>query len=179
MADSANETTRYPFTAFNFAVEIDVPGVSKQVCSASFQECDGLEMTMDVKTIREGGNNGQQLRLSGPLNFGTLTLKRGMTATFDLWDWFSAVLNKPSLRTDAEVVVFAADGSTERARFLLKRCVPIKLKAPALNAKDGTVAIEELQLAYESLTLKSSKSSSAGFEFSASLSVSGGVSIGG
>ncbi|MBE2272238.1 MAG: phage tail protein [Anaerolinea sp.] len=179
MADSANETTRYPFTAFNFAVEIDVPGVSSQVCSASFQECDGLEMTMDVKTIREGGNNGQQLRLSGPLNFGTLTLKRGMTATFDLWDWFSAVLNKPSLRADAEVVVFAADGSTERARFLLKRCVPIKLKAPALNAKDGTVAIEELQLAYESLTLKSSKSSSNGFGFSASLSVSAGVSIGG
>ena len=134
---------------------------------------------MDVKTIREGGNNGQQLRLSGPLNFGTLTLKRGMTATFDLWDWFSAVLNKPSLRADAEVVVFAADGSTERARFLLKRCVPIKLKAPALNAKDGGVAIEELQLAYESLTLKSSKSSSAGFEFSASLSVSAGISIGG
>jgi hypothetical protein len=57
--------------------------------------------------------------------------------------------------------------------------VPIKLKAPALNAKDGGVAIEELQLAYESLTLKSSNSSSNGFGFSASLSISAGVSIGG
>lgn len=179
MANAANETTRYPFTAFNFAVEIDVPGVSTQVCSAAFAECDGLEMSMDVKTIREGGNNGQQIRLSGPLNFGTLTLKRGLTATFDLWDWFSAVLSKPELRADAEVVVFAADGETERARFLLKRCVPLKLKAPALNAKDGAVAIEEFQLAYESLTLKSSRSSGAGFEFSASLSVSAGGAIGG
>ena len=113
---------------------------------------------MDVKTIREGGNNGQQVRLSGPMNFGTLTLKRGMTANFDLWEWFGAMLNKPSLRTDAEVVLLAADGATERARFLLKRCVPIKLKAPALNAKDGAVAIEEFQLAYESLTLKPAKS---------------------
>jgi phage tail-like protein len=154
MANSANETTRYPFTAFNFAIEIDVPDVSKQVCSASFSECDGLEMTMDVKTIREGGNNGQQIRLTGPLNFGTLTLKRGMTANFDLWKWFSTILTRPNLRADADVVLFAADGTTEQARFLLKSCVPIKLKAPALNGKDGTVAIEELQLAYESLTLK-------------------------
>jgi hypothetical protein len=38
--------------------------------------------------------------------------------------------------------------------FLLTRCVPVKLKAPALNAAAGGVAIEELQLAYEALELK-------------------------
>ena len=39
-------------------------------------------------------------------------------------------------------------------RFLLERCIPLKLKAPPLNARDGMVAIEELQLACESITLK-------------------------
>ncbi|APR76883.1 Hypothetical protein A7982_02230 [Minicystis rosea] len=154
MATPADETVHYPFTAFNFAVEIRVPDVSTTVCNASFSECDGLEMTMDVKTIREGGNNGAQIRLTGPLNYAQLTLKRGMTASFDLWDWMGAVLDDPSLRADAEVVVFAPDGTTERARFVLTRCLPVKLKAPPLNAKDGMVAIEELQLAYESLRLK-------------------------
>ena len=154
MANAANETVIYPFTAFNFAVEIDVPGVTTKVCNAAFSECDGLEMTMEVKTIREGGNNGRQIRLTGPLSYGQLTLKRGMTATFDLWTWFSMMLTNPALRANAEVVVFAVNGTIERARFILTRCVPIKLKAPALNAKDGIVAIEELQLAYESLTLK-------------------------
>jgi phage tail-like protein len=154
MANSGNEKTQYPFTTFNFAVEIDVPDVSKQVCSATFSECDGLEMTMDVKTIREGGNNGQQIRLTGPLNFGTLTLKRGMTSNFDLWKWFTVILTKPNLRADANVILFAADGKTEQARFLLKSCLPIKLKAPALHGKDGSIAVEELQLAYESLSLK-------------------------
>ena len=125
-----------------------------QVCDAAFSECDGLEMTMDVKTIREGGNNGKQIRLTGPINYGQVTMKRGMTATFDLWDWFNLMLQDPSLRSDAEVVIFAPDGQTERARFLLSRCVPVKLKAPPLNAKDAAVAIEELQLSYESLTLK-------------------------
>ena len=53
MANPANETIRYPFTAFNFAVEVRVPGVSEQVCSAAFSECDGLEMSMDVRAYRE------------------------------------------------------------------------------------------------------------------------------
>ena len=39
-------------------------------------------------------------------------------------------------------------------RFKLTDCLPLKIKAPALNAKDGTIAIEEMQIAYESLTLK-------------------------
>jgi phage tail-like protein len=154
MATPANETVLYPFTAFNFAVEIHVPGIAPKVYNAAFSDCDGLEMTMEVKTIREGGNNGRQIRLTGPLNFGQLTLKRGMTAAFDLWEWFSQMLTNPALRADAEVVLLAADGTTERARFVLTRCLPTKLKAPVLNAKDGVVAIEELQLAYESLTLR-------------------------
>jgi len=154
MPNSASETPLAPFTAFNFGVEINVPGISPRICNAAFAECDGLEMTQDIKTIREGGNNGKQIRLAGPVTYAQLTLKRGMTASFDLWDWFSAVQSDSSLRADAEVVVFAADGQTERARFILSRCLPVKLKAPPLNAKDGLVAVEEFQLAYEALTLK-------------------------
>ncbi len=176
MANPANETVRYPFTAFNFAVEINVPGVSSRVCSAAFAECDGLEMGMEVKTIREGGNNGRQLRLAGPATFGQLTLKRGMTSTFDLWDWFAAVMSNARLRADAEVVVFAADGRTERVRFVLTRCLPMKLKAPALNAKDGMVAVEELQLAYESLTMKRPGGSSPAGGLGAAAGVGVGVS---
>ena len=154
MANPEKEHVAYPFTAFNFAVEIKVDGVAMQVVDAAFSECDGLEMTMDVKTIREGGNNGRQIRLTGPLTFGQVTMKRGMTSNLELWDWFNLMLTDQSLRADAEVVIFASDGATERARFQLSRCVPVKLKSPALNAKDGAVAIEELQIAYEKLTLK-------------------------
>lgn len=154
----ADESIVYPFSAFNFSVEINVPDVSPQLCKAAFSECDGLEMTMDVKTIREGGNNGRQIRLTGAFSFGNVTLKRGLTSSFDLWTWVEAVLANPGLRADAEIVILGSDKKGERARFVLSRCVPVKLKAPALNAKDGTIAIEELQLAYESLTLKKPKS---------------------
>jgi len=150
--------TQFLFAAFNFAVEIDVPGISGKVCSAAFSECDGLELTMDVKTIREGGNNRAQIRLGGPASFGQITLKRGMTPNFHLWQWFDGVVRDPSLRAHGEVVIFTRayreSGREERARFLLERCIPLKLKAPPLNARDGMVAIEELALACESITLK-------------------------
>jgi len=147
-----NEKVNYPFMAFNFAVEIKVEGVAMQICEASFSECDGLEMTMELKTIREGGNNGKQIRLTGPMNYSSLTLKRGMTETFDLWKWVELIQTNPEVRADAEVVIFSADRQV-KAKFLLSRCLPVKLKAPPLNAKDGGVAIEEFQLAYESLKL--------------------------
>lgn len=164
MSDQANETVKYPFTAFNFAVEIDVPGVTKdRLCSAAFSECDGLEMTMEVKTIREGGNNNEQIRMLGPMQYGQVTLKRGMTDSFDLWDWFNKLVQatagtlRADLRGNATVVLFAPDRVTERARFALSRCLPVKLKAPPLNAKDGMVAIEEMQLVYESMTIQKPK----------------------
>jgi phage tail-like protein len=152
------EDLGYPFFAFSFAVEISVPSISNgPLCQGAFTECDGLEVGFDLKTIREGGNNDAQIRLAGPRVFGTLTLKRGMTTTFDLWTWVNASTADPSLRADARVVLLSTvargTGSrTELARFELSRCLPQKLKAPALNAKDGMVAIEELQIAYETLT---------------------------
>jgi phage tail-like protein len=148
-------TAAVPFVAFNFAVEIVPDGASSPLVTAAFAECDGLELGMEIKTIREGGSNDRQVRLAGPATYGNLTLKRGMTdASFELWQWMSDSIADPSLRAGAEVVLFAADGTTERARVVLERCLPIKLKAPALNGKDGAVAVEELQLAYERFTVK-------------------------
>jgi phage tail-like protein len=145
----------YPFTAFKFSVEIKVPGIDGQLYAAAFAECDGLEMNMEVKTIREGGNNGTQIRLPGPLTYGQLILKRGMTANLDMWQWFGMMTEpgKIGTRADVLVVLLAPDGS-EQLRFILTRCLPVKLKAPALNAKDGVIAVEEMQIAYETLSIQ-------------------------
>ena len=146
----------YPFTTFNFSVEINRGTDGEPLVNAAFSDCDGLEMSMEVKTIREGGGNDRQIRLNGPVSYGQLTLKRGMTKSFDLWKWFHDTVDEPRLRADADVVLLAADGTTEQVRFRLERCLPVKLKAPALNAKDGQIAIEELQIAYETMRLNPS-----------------------
>jgi len=177
-----------PFTSFNFLIEIKVEGVSSSVCAGAFAECDGLEMTLEPKTIREGGRNFGPVHLAGPISYGQLVLKRGMTSNLDLWNWFESMVGdvssggllgsagasssvsvgpggigtssgtKPpvgALRATAEIVMLAADGSTEQAHFKLTGCMPVKLKAPALNAKEGLVAVEEMTILYESLKVES------------------------
>jgi len=142
-----------PLTAFNFAVEIYPDGASAPLAEAAFADCDGIELTMDVKTIREGGANDRAYRVPGVINYTNLTLKRGVTSNLDLWNWVQQSVADPGLRANAEVVVFQADGTTEAMRYQLHRCLPIKFKAPALSAKDGQVAIEEFQLAYEKFVI--------------------------
>lgn len=154
----ATQARSYPFTAFNFEIRIRREGQPALLCDGAFAECDGLDMSMEVKTIRQGGDNRRQIRLAGPAAFGQLTLKRGMTRNFDLWQWFTDTLDDPGLRADAEIAVFAADGSTVQVRFALSRCLPVKLKTPALNAREGMVAVEELQLAYETVSMKGATS---------------------
>jgi phage tail-like protein len=112
----------YPFTTFNFSVEINRGQNGGALVAAAFSDCDGLDMSMEVKTIREGGSNDRQIRLNGPAAYANLVLKRGMTANFDLWKWFSDSIVDPGLRADAEVVMLGEDGQAERARFRLARC---------------------------------------------------------
>jgi len=145
-----------PFTAFNFLVEIDVNGVSNNVCSALFSDVDGLEMTIEPKTIREGGRNSGPVHMAGPVGYGQLTLKRGMTSSFDLWKWFDATAapGGGGLRGSASIVMLGSDG-TQQVEFQLSGCLPVRLKAPALNAKDGLLAIEEMAIVYELMTWQS------------------------
>jgi phage tail-like protein len=142
-----------PFTSYSFRVDIVLPGAGEPLCGAAFAECDGLELRLDVQSLREGGNNTGPVLLAGPASYGEVTLRRGMTESFDLWDWCGAVMRDPSLRADAVVTVLAPDHETVRARFRLRRCLPVRLKAPRLDAVDGIVAIEELQLACEALAV--------------------------
>lgn len=157
MADAA-----YPFTSFNFLVSIAAPtalGLPNPLCDGAFSECDGLEMTMEPKTLRAGGNNTQQIHLVGPVGYGTLTLKRGMTRDQNLWVWFSAVAASPAapkrLRGALGSATVKMLDAARQAKvvYQLFDCLPIKLKGAPLNAKDGGVAIEELQIAYSHFTI--------------------------
>lgn len=150
----------YPFTTFNFLVELTIAnasglGLASSLCNSEFAECDGLEMTMEPKTVKEGGNNTQQIHLVGPVTYGNLTLKRGMTSNLDLWKWFALATGNAARGTKASGVILMRNGAgANTVRFKLVDCLPLKIKAPALNAKDGILAIEEMQITYSSFTVE-------------------------
>ncbi len=143
------------FTAFNFLVEISVDGITDEMCQAAFNECDGLEMSMEPKTFQQGGQNTESVHLAGPVTYSEVTLKRGMSTDFGLWRWFTEVMktDRRGLRGQATIVML--DGNQqEQIKFKLKDCLPIKLRAPALTAQDGGIAIEEMALVYSGLEVE-------------------------
>ena len=128
-------------------------GNEVDVCSGAFAECTGLEATMEPKQIRAGGINLGAVQRVGQVSFATVVLKRGMTSTRHLWKWFNMVSGGGyAARMDVEVDMQNAAGETVLT-WGLARCMPVKFKAADLNAKGNEVAVEELHLVHEGLSL--------------------------
>lgn len=152
-----------PLIPFRFQVRFRKSGTEAHkgsevsVCSGAFAECTGLEATMEPKVIKAGGVNYGAAQRAGQVTFATVILKRGMTSTRDLWKWFHTVAaGGYAYRMDVEIDVQNASGTTVLS-WGLEGCLPVKFKAADLNAKGTDVAIEELHLAHEGLTLISPK----------------------
>lgn len=128
-------------------------GSETLLCSGAFAECTGLEATMEPKVIRQGGVNYGAAQRAGQVTFATVVLKRGMTTTRDLWNWFQLVAGGAyAVRLSAEIRMQDAAGATQLT-WGLKRALPVKFKAADLNARGTDVGIEELHLAHEGLQL--------------------------
>jgi phage tail-like protein len=124
------------------------------LCSGAFAECTGLEATMEPKVIKAGGLNYGPAQRVGPVTFATVILKRGMTSTRDLWNWFQLVAGGAyAYRLSAEIAMQDSAGKVV-LRWALARALPVKFKAADLNARGMEVGIEELHLAHEGLTLR-------------------------
>ncbi len=173
MPNPAFETVDPPHPAFRFAVVLDLPGsisgISSPLCNSAFAECDGLEMSMEPKTVQEGGMNLQQTHLVGPVRYGQLTLRRGMTDNLDLWKWFLYAAQPGHIAAAQGQVTLMDAAGQERITFVLADCLPVKMRGPSFNAKDGQVAIEEMQLVYASMEVRLPGSSGLSLGISAGI----------
>ena len=128
-------------------------GNEVDMCSGAFAECTGLEATMEPKQIRAGGMNYGSAQRVGQVSFATVILKRGMTRTRHLWKWFNMVSTGAyATRMDVEIDVQNAAGETVLT-WGLSQCMPVKFKSADLNAQGNEVAVEELHLVHEGLSL--------------------------
>lgn len=148
-----------PLVPFRFHVRFSQTSQGAQqgnevdICSGAFAECSGLEATMEPKVIRAGGMNHTPSQRAGQVSFATVVLKRGMTSTRHLWKWFEMVSSGAyATRMDVEIDVQNAAGETVLT-WGLSQCMPVKFKAADLNAKGTEVAVEELHLVHEGLSL--------------------------
>jgi phage tail-like protein len=144
-----------PLQVFRFEISFKLVkgGDAVEVCSGAFAECTGLEATMEPKVIKVGGRNYGAIQRPGPVSFATVVLKRGMTKTRDLFDWYQKVAGgEYAYRLSAEIAMRNSAGQTA-ITWGLDNCMPVKFKAADLNARGTEIGIEELHLAHEGLRL--------------------------
>jgi len=98
-----------------------------------------------------------------------------------LWNWFAVVGQTGRYSTAQGQVDLIDAAGKHRLTFMLNDCLPVKMRGPSLNAKDGQIAIEEMQLVYASMTVRlagasgGGASSAIGFSVGASANLAGGI----
>ena len=151
--ENVPENRLAPLPVFRFEVTFKHAGNDLPLCSGAFSECTGLEATIEPKVIKSGGANYGPAQRAGQVSFATVVLKRGMTTTRDLWNWFQAVsVGGYAYRVSAEIEMRDLAGNT-MLTWALDDCMPVKFKAADLNARGAEVGIEELHLAHEGLSV--------------------------
>jgi phage tail-like protein len=134
---------------------------AEDLCEGAFAEVTGLEASMEPRAIREGGSNYGAHQRAGQVSFATVVMKRGMTATRDLWKWWAVFAGGEAAgggasggayahRMTVRITLRDIEGS-DVLRWRLERAMPVKFKAADFNARATEVAIEELHLAHEGL----------------------------
>ena len=137
--------SRDPYRAYNFKLEIQ--GVSQ----GHFTECTGLGIRISDIKYREGGTSQVVLRLPGPVDYGDVTLRYGLTSSTELWTWFKTALTGKVERRNVSIVLLGSDGQTEVARWNLGNAWLRECDVADLDALGNEVLIERMSLAAETL----------------------------
>ncbi len=115
-----------------------------------FNECSGLEMSLEIEEYKQGGQNGYVHRFPTRVNWSNIILKKGIRRTTDLWDWQYAFTQGKVRRRDG-LIVLLNEQRVPHTIWVFRRGLPVKYTAPTLNAEQNQVAIETLEIAHEGI----------------------------
>lgn len=131
-----------PFRDYNFLVEID--GITQ----AGFQEVNGLDASTDAIEYREGNDPSHVRKLPGIHKYSTISLKRGITDSDELWKWYRTVIDGKAERKNGSIVLLD-DSGQEKIRWNFVNAWPSKWTGPTFNATSNQVAVETLEITHE------------------------------
>lgn len=145
-------------TSHRFYLELSLNG-SQDSVDGVFLECQGFKRTQDAIEISEvtsnkwgAANKGLVVRtkIPGNVKSGNITLRRGMTSSLTLWQWFEAVQEGKwaTQRKNASLTIYNQAGQVQ-ARFELAGAWPASYKIADVNARSSEIEIEEVEIAFE------------------------------
>lgn len=145
-----------PSTTGYFIFEVD--GVE----IGTFREVRGLQLTVDVETYVEGGQNQYVHKLPGTLHWPNLVFSRGMVESDALFTWvanssgenFAANGNKVKRSTGA---VTAVSYTGERLRaWEFAEVFAVRWTGPEFNVDSTEQLVEQLEVAHNGFRAKTS-----------------------
>jgi phage tail-like protein len=136
-----------PYHGYNFRVELERANV------AGFRECTGLASTVDPVEYREGTDPNYPRKLLGLRKFTNVTLRRGITDSTALWDWYVNLLNGVPDRRSGAVILVTEDHQDTALRWNFENGFIARFEMPSFNATTNDVAIEAVELAVERIVL--------------------------
>lgn len=119
------------------------------VALGGFSECTGLEMSLKTEDYREGGANGLVRHFPSRVEWGTITLKKGVGGSA-LWDWHYGFVEGTGKRRDGVIVLLTAQ-KLPNTIWYFRRGLPTKYSGPQMNATQNNVAIESIEIAHEGI----------------------------
>jgi phage tail-like protein len=128
----------------NFRFRLEIGGISE----AHFSEVTGFDITSDAIDYREGDEPTRVRKLPGLTKYGNVTLKRGITDSMDIYNWYRDIV-AGKIRRETIAIVVIDEAGDDKARFEITEAWPMKYDPMDLNAKGNDVSIETLELANE------------------------------
>jgi phage tail-like protein len=137
-----------PVIGFSFS--LDVQGT----LSGYFTEISGLGSETEIVEHKVVDPQGRDLiqKIPGRLKFTDVTLKRGVTALKDIWDWRKMVEdgNIVGARKNATITMYDQSLSAV-ARWNLTNAWPTKVSGPQIQSDSNAFGIEEVTITFEFL----------------------------
>jgi phage tail-like protein len=136
-----------PALSYGFALEIN------GVVEGFFTECAGLESERDIEEVKEGGENTYIHKFPGRLKYANVTLKRGVIASNDLWEWYLKGMDDGKVERQSVTVILFDQAGSRLKSWNLVNAYPVKWSGPSFKSDDNNVAVETLELVFDQLTL--------------------------
>ncbi len=136
-----------PLVGFQFA--LDVNGMT-----GYFTEVSGIGSENAVTTHKVVTPEGKEvtLQIPGRVEWGEITLKRGLTTNIEFWDWRELVVtgDVASARVDCTITMFDREYASA-VTWNIINAWPSKISGPQIAADSNDFTIEELTLVHEGL----------------------------
>jgi phage tail-like protein len=111
----------------------------------NWQKCEGLTVSYDIETYKEGGLNGYEHRLPGRVKYETIKLTRPVDPTSSAVAAWVASVQVRTTRGTAQIAVLDATGKPVTV-YSLAGVFPSKYSGPNLDIGSNVIAMESLEL---------------------------------